>query len=510
MANIPPGQVKKHLNGVTLLCLAFVICNSWAGIAGSLQLALLAGGPSTLIYSILVSTSAYLAISSSLAELASVYPTAGGQYHFTSILAPKKWRRGLSYACGILSLFSWLAIGVSVTIVSSQQLLALVSTGTSGFEVKRWHVFFCYEGFALLSVLYNTLLLKRNPWTHNIGFALTIVLFLVAFISLLVRANPKQSHEFVWDTLLNFTGWPDGVCFLIGLSTSCYMYIGVDASMHMAEECSNPERAVPRTMVGAIGIGFTTGFAYAVAQVYAIYNVEEIMLSSQWIPFLVLEQGLRSRTFALVLTAFTIVMALFIIIASQETSSRMVWALARDHGLVFSRHLEKIDSHLDVPIWGLFLVWLMTSLCGFLYLASQTAFNAIVGSSVIFQQLSFAIPILLLLMRKRSTTYLPPTRTFSMPNVLGWTVNIYALSFITLMTVILCLPFTLPTDAATMNYTSVILGLCLLFGLVNWWLHAKTRYNGPVMEQSEDQDSDPVSVLAVPRQSNHLDKLNIK
>jgi choline transport protein len=169
MANFVPGQVKKRLNAITLLCMAFVICNSWAGVAGSLQLALLAGGPSTLVYSILVTTTAYFSIAASMAELAAVYPTAGGQYHFASILAPKRWRRGLSYSCGLLALFSWLVIGVSVTSIATQQLLALVSTSLSDFAPEHWHIFLVYQGFALFSTLYNAFILKRNSWTHNVA-----------------------------------------------------------------------------------------------------------------------------------------------------------------------------------------------------------------------------------------------------------------------------------------------------------------------------------------------------
>jgi choline transport protein len=59
------------------------------------------------------------------------------------------------------------------------------------------------------------------------------------------------------------------------------MYNGLDAAMHMAEECSNAEKVVPRTMMGAIGIGFITGFAYTVAQVYAISDMEEILTTTQ-------------------------------------------------------------------------------------------------------------------------------------------------------------------------------------------------------------------------------------
>ena len=59
------------------------------------------------------------------------------------------------------------------------------------------------------------------------------------------------------------------------------MFNGLDGAMHMAEESSNPQRVVPRTLMGAVGIGFTTGFAYAVAQVYAIFDIEEIMTTTQ-------------------------------------------------------------------------------------------------------------------------------------------------------------------------------------------------------------------------------------
>lgn len=158
-----------QLNAFTLLCMGFVICNSWAGISASLQLALLQGGPVTLVYSIIISTTAYFAIAASLGELASVYPTAGGQYHFASILAPPSIRRGISYACGILGIFSWVAISVSVTILIAETLMAVVAATHEGFVVEAWHIFLVYEALAFLAFIYNVLALKRAPWTHIIG-----------------------------------------------------------------------------------------------------------------------------------------------------------------------------------------------------------------------------------------------------------------------------------------------------------------------------------------------------
>ncbi|OCT46155.1 hypothetical protein CLCR_01319 [Cladophialophora carrionii] len=191
-----------------------------------------------------------MSVAISLAELASVYPTAGGQYNFASILTPKKIRRGVSYACGLLSIFSWVAIGAAVTIIPAQQIMALVSASNPTFETKQWHIFLLYEGVAAFILVNNLFLLEKAPWTHNIGcmcaditqlphepetnsylVALTLSMFLFALITLLARASPKASSKFFWATLINYTGWPDGLCLIIGLPTSCFMYIGLDASM---------------------------------------------------------------------------------------------------------------------------------------------------------------------------------------------------------------------------------------------------------------------------------------
>ena len=106
-------------------------------------------------------------------------------------------------------------------------------------------------------------------------------LFLSIFIALLVRSSPKAPASFVWATFINYTGCPDGVCFIIGMSTSCFMFIGLDASMHIAEECMEPRRTVPMAMITAVLIGCTTGFAYTIAQLYALTDIEAILTTTE-------------------------------------------------------------------------------------------------------------------------------------------------------------------------------------------------------------------------------------
>ena len=85
----------RKMTKLETISASWVICDSWAGVAGTIALAISQGGPVTLIYGPILTLFLVGACALTLAELASVYPTAGGQYHWTSILAPKRVNRGM-------------------------------------------------------------------------------------------------------------------------------------------------------------------------------------------------------------------------------------------------------------------------------------------------------------------------------------------------------------------------------------------------------------------------------
>lgn len=92
------GTLAKPPRTITpteILSAGFNICNSWSGVAASMFLAIFQGGPVTIIYGCILMFFLMGASALTLAELAARYPTAGGQYHWTAILAPKKYARGL-------------------------------------------------------------------------------------------------------------------------------------------------------------------------------------------------------------------------------------------------------------------------------------------------------------------------------------------------------------------------------------------------------------------------------
>lgn len=107
--------------------------------------------------------------------------------------------------------------------------------------------------------------------------ALTVTLFLTIMITVLARSTPKASSTFVWATFINYTGWPDGVCFFTSLLTTCFCYGGLDASLHLAEEAPNPRVSVPRASVSAIVIGFCTAVPFAISLLYSISDFEAVV-----------------------------------------------------------------------------------------------------------------------------------------------------------------------------------------------------------------------------------------
>lgn len=86
---------ERSLGTFQIICGGWNICNSWAGIVGTLAIGISEGGTVLLLYGIVIMLVFGGCCATTLAELASVYPTAGGQYHWTSILSPRKASRVL-------------------------------------------------------------------------------------------------------------------------------------------------------------------------------------------------------------------------------------------------------------------------------------------------------------------------------------------------------------------------------------------------------------------------------
>jgi choline transport protein len=85
-------QLKRRFNGFTIFGLSVTLIASWESLGAALGLSMTAGGPVSVVYGLLFTFTGSMACAASIAEMASICPISGAQYHWTYIFAPKRWR----------------------------------------------------------------------------------------------------------------------------------------------------------------------------------------------------------------------------------------------------------------------------------------------------------------------------------------------------------------------------------------------------------------------------------
>ena len=76
------GQLPRQFSITSLIAFAFSIMNSWIGFVSLLLTTLTMGGPTVAFWGAIVAWAAATIIAAGLAELASAFPSSGGQYQY--------------------------------------------------------------------------------------------------------------------------------------------------------------------------------------------------------------------------------------------------------------------------------------------------------------------------------------------------------------------------------------------------------------------------------------------
>jgi amino acid transporter len=265
---------------------------------------------------------------------------------------------------------------------------------------------------------------------------------------------------------------------LTGLVNANFIYSGLDAAIHLAEESAKAAVAVPSALISTTIIGFATALTFAVAMMYSFMDFDAVLVARcvssslflfplphdssanthsqhSFSLFEIWHQATRSLVAATVFLLVLASKALIAIPAVQQTASRLTHAFARDDALLGSALLSRVHPTWDVPEWALAANGSVVFLLGFVYLASTTAFNAIVSVALILQQLSFAIPPSLVLYRRVTMgldAALPPVRgRFRMPGWIGMIASVLTLLMGVIAVVFYQPPVELPVTAKNMS-----------------------------------------------------------
>lgn len=209
---------------------------------------------------------------------------------------------------------------------------------------------------------------------------------------------------------------------------------------------------------------------------YSIQDLDAILNSVIAFPLAeIYRQATGSRGGALGLLIVAFLPTVITCIGCFITAGRTLWTLARDNATPFATWIGKVDKKMHNPFNATLVCGVLITVLACIYVGSTTAFNAFVGSYVQLSTLSYLAAILPHLLSGRSSVQ---PGYFWMKGPIGFIVNALSCIYIMAFIVIFCFPYALPTDAQSMNYTSLITGGLTLF-VVAWWFVRRKDYIGP-------------------------------
>ncbi|KAL7622820.1 hypothetical protein AAE478_006499 [Parahypoxylon ruwenzoriense] len=482
----PPGEgrLQPRLSRLTMVALTFAILNTWIALAGSIGLVLPSGGSVSLLYGFIFCVLCNLALAASLGELAAIWPTAGGQYHFVYALCTDRWKKSMSFWVGWTNIAGWLTLVTTEGFFASQFIQAAAVIASNGtYTIEAWSTYLIF----LAIVTFTTV---ANIWGNRIlgrwnDAALYWSLLGVVVISIVLLAtSSKNDARFVFTEFQNETGWSDGMAWMLGLLQSALSLIGFDAALHMTEEMPRPAVDAPRAIIYAVMVGGVTGTAFILVILFCITDPETVLNSPTNMPIAeLILQGTGNRAAATVLTLMLAVCFINGTNGCVTSSSRLLYSMARDKGIVY-HNFAHITCGLDVPVRTIIFTFVFNVLFGLLYLGPSVAFSAYAASCTIFLNVSYVFPVVALLLRGRGILrqyQSEHTYTYFALGKGGLVLNLVAAVFVIVTSIFFCFPTGLPVSGDEMNYVVVVIGIFLILVGTYWIVYGKT-FEGPKFE----------------------------
>lgn len=199
-------EFKRNFNFISTLGFISIYMATWEFVLVSLSAGFTNGGYGGLFWTFIVTVICYSTIVASLAELESMAPTSGGQYHWVSEFAPENYQRFLSYAVGWMSSLGWIASVASSVFVCTTMIEAMIEVGEPEFAFPNWQYTLIMVAFLVITIFFNTWGAPYLPLIETLSLYGHLGGFLVVMIPLLVLC-PKNSASEVFTSVVNSGGW---------------------------------------------------------------------------------------------------------------------------------------------------------------------------------------------------------------------------------------------------------------------------------------------------------------
>ncbi|KAI1448708.1 putative GABA transporter [Annulohypoxylon stygium] len=489
--------LNRSFGFMSILGLACSAMCSWEGILVTSVPTFSLGGPAAVVWAFVLGWIGTISVTATMAELASVAPTAGGQYHWIAMIAPESCSAFLTYVTAWLTTLAWQAMAITSSYTTSTILLGIVVLANPTYTPVSWHTIltmWATTSFAVLMNLTGGRMLAKFE-------GLILVLHLAGFFGILVPMvyfAPHNPPEFVFTTLFNNGNWPtQGLSFLVGFPTVATALIGADCAVHMSEEIQSASIVVPRALMYSIFINGALAFAIIVGLMFCISDLDAAVeaANTMFYSFLeIFQTAVKSTTGACLMAGIIFVLSLASSISVYASASRMMWSFSRDKGLPLSTYLVRLTKD-RLPMNSILLTTAITLVLSLMVLAPSIALSALLSLVVAALYSSYLLVSCLLLWRRCTGGFKPYTPgidihdsgsptwgPWKLPEPLGTINNIFACMYSALLLFWSFWPQTTDPTPETFNWSVLVFGFVLLSSISWYTIKARHYFKGPIKE----------------------------
>jgi amino acid transporter len=456
-----------------------------------------------------------LCVAASMAELASVYPTAGGLYFWAFRLGGRTWAWVTAWLnmIGQVTITAGINVAAAIYLIgAATRILGLPSDATVPVlgPLTGWH----FQVFVMALIMIPQVLINvrgirltarlndLSVWWHIGGVAL-IALLLAAFgrhhnpagflfqagaaVSPLEAASADLSGRIapalvIGDVKLPsplfalipglvdlYAAAPFALVFVLALLQAQWTYTGYDASAHVAEETVMARLNSAWGIFLSVAVSAVVGYAMLLILTWCIPGGDVAKTANDAYPVLHVVYGNLAAAWAHVI-ALVIGGAMWLCgLASITSMGRMWYAFARDDGMPGSRLLKRVHARYGTPVPAI----LVTSGLAILICLYAAAYSVVTSISTITLYLAYGIPIWLNARNRRRAR-----GEFAAPGRAAWSlgrwsplINGIAIAWIVVLSVVFVLP---PNELVLWTMALVAVGLGAY-----WWLTARRHFRGP-------------------------------
>lgn len=222
-------ELRRNYHSLSALAFTVIIQGAWEVLLTATTQGLVDGGPAGLIWSYVWTFIGFSFVVASLAEMASIAPTAGGQYHWVSEFSPPSVQKPFSFFIGWMSTLSWQAGTASGPYLVGTLIQSCAIVVYPEYAPTGWQGTLMVIGIALLVWVLNVYGANLMPLLQNLMMVLHLVGFFVIIIILWVRA-PRATTKATFTEFTNDGGWNSiGLALMVGQISAIYACIGKQA-----------------------------------------------------------------------------------------------------------------------------------------------------------------------------------------------------------------------------------------------------------------------------------------